>query len=258
MPNPDRVDLELIELIYDIPLKACDWDTVIARLRHRMMADAGTLVVYGRVPGSVSKICLSGHDDAIWRDYAAHFAAIDPFRDAMETGLIRPGSVTSDTRVLPRRQFETGEYYNDFWRRNRLGYSAGGHALDAQRNWVQVGLPRPLGAPDYTDQDLRELGLYFRNIRRALQLERAITKRDTLPDLDAFAVRHRLTPSEVKVVEALIETGSLPRAAVRLRRSHNTLRAHLRSILDKTATSNQVQLMTLVHRPAASDDHLIL
>jgi DNA-binding CsgD family transcriptional regulator len=49
-------------------------------------------------------------------------------------------------------------------------------------------------------------------------------------------------------VEALIETGSLRQAAARLHRSYNTLRAQLRSILQKTGTKSQVELIRLLHR----------
>jgi DNA-binding CsgD family transcriptional regulator len=255
MNVPERIDLDLLERIYDIPLQASDWDDVLLSLRARMRADAGTFLVYGEAPGDVRKVCLSGRDDASWREYAAHFAAIDPFRAAMRTGAIRPGAVTSDTRVFSRTAFESGEFYNDFWRRQCLGYSAGGHAQDADGNWIQLGLPRGLGVPDYTERELVELRFYFLHIVRVLELERAVGPRDAGPDLDVFAARYGLTPAELKLVEALLQAGSLPRAARLLGRSHNTLRAHLRSILGKTAAHSQVELIKRIYRPSniASD-----
>jgi DNA-binding CsgD family transcriptional regulator len=254
MPTAEQIDLDLLERIYDVPLQACDWAEVVARLRERFCADAGTLVVYGPRPQEVEKICLSGHDDAIWRDYAARFAAIDPFYAAMRDGRMRPGRVTSDSRVLPHWRSEAAEYFNDFWRRHRLGYSAGGHAVDVGGNWIQMALPRPLGAPDYSERELAEFQYYFNHVNRALQLERAIAKHDRGPDLDHFATHYGLTLAETGVLGALIECGTLPRAAARLQRSHNTLRAHLRAILTKTSTRSQVELITLVHSPPAAGD----
>ena len=56
-----------------------------------------------------------------------------------------------------------------------------------------------------------------------------------------------LTPAEVGLVAMLIEEGCLRRAAERLQRKHNTVRAQLRSIFSKTGTNSQVALMTRIH-----------
>lgn len=111
-----------------------------------------------------------------------------------------------------------------------------------------MSLPRPLDAPDYRDTDLTELRLYFRHIARAVELQRALAGRRGTPDLDALALRYRLTAAEIKLVESLLATASLREAANRLHRSYNTLRAQLQSVLRKTGTNSQVELITLLHQ----------
>jgi DNA-binding CsgD family transcriptional regulator len=80
-------------------------------------------------------------------------------------------------------------------------------------------------------------------------MQREIKSRRREPDLDAVARRYGLSGAELRLVETLIETGSLRTSATRLHRSHNTLRAQLRSIMQKTGTRSQVELMTCIHEP---------
>ena len=245
---PRSIDLELLDQVYDIPLGKCDWVEVMLRLRRIFNAEVGNLLIYGKCPSDVQALCLCGHEDAALDEYSAYFSAIDPFRKAMHMGLFRSGEVTCDRQVLERKSFERTEFYNDFWRKYRLGCTAGGHHRDALGHWLQLALPRPLDAPDYLDTDLIELRLYFRHIAQAVELQRALAANRGAPDLDALARHYRLTTAETKLVEALIETGSLRQAAARLHRSYNTLRAQLRSILHKTGTKSQVELIRLLHR----------
>jgi len=248
MPMPRSIDLELLDQVYDIPLGKCDWVEVMLRLRRIFNAEVGNLLIYGKCPSDVQALCLCGHEDAALDEYSAYFSAIDPFRKAMHMGLFRSGEVTCDRQVLERKSFERTEFYNDFWRKYRLGCTAGGHHRDALGHWLQLALPRPLDAPDYLDRDLVELRTYFRHIAQAVELQRALAANRGAPDLDALARHYRLTTAETKLVEALIETGSLRQAAARLHRSYNTLRAQLRSILHKTGTKSQVELIRLLHR----------
>jgi len=245
---PPRIDLELVEQIYDVPLGRSDWDDVILRIRQLCNARIGSLHSFGTRVGGVQQLSLSGDEEESWREYATHFVPIDPFCEAMRTGVIRPGQVVRDTQVLERRRFERSEFYNDFWRKYRLGYTAGGHHRNADGHWLQLSLPRPLDAPDYRDTDLTELRFYFRHIARAVELQRALAGRRGTPDLDALALRYRLTAAEIKLVESLLATASLREAANRLHRSYNTLRAQLQSVLRKTGTNSQVELITLLHQ----------
>jgi DNA-binding CsgD family transcriptional regulator len=242
------IDHELLEQIYDVPLGKSDWDEVILRIRRICNARIGSLHSFGTGAGEVEQLSLSGDDEASWREYAAHFVPIDPFCEAMRTGVIRPGQVVRDTQLFERKRFERTEFYNDFWRKYRLGYTAGGHHLDAHGHWLQLSLPRPLDAPDYVDRDLIALQLYFRHIARAVELQRALAGRRGVPDLDALARRYRLTAAEIKLLESLIATASLREAANRRHRSYNTLRAQLQSILQKTGTKSQVELISLLHQ----------
>jgi DNA-binding CsgD family transcriptional regulator len=243
----DPIDLDLLEQIYDIPLGKCSWDQVMLELRRLFVAEVGILIEYGQSGGDVREFSLSGVDETAWQQYGDYYAAIDPFFEAIQSGRMRSGVVTSDTQVMPRKSFEKSEYYNDFWRARGLGYSAGAFTRFGDGRSVLIGLPRFRDVGEYTDGELARLQRCFNHIARALRLQQTLGRHPDPPDLDALARRFMLTPAEIGLVAMLMEEGCLRRAAKRLQRKHNTVRAQLRSIFSKTGTNSQVELMTRIH-----------
>lgn len=61
-----------------------------------------------------------------------------------------------------------------------------------------------------------------------------------------FSAAYGLTPAESRLVQALSEHGALPAAASATGRSVNTLRAQLRSVLDKTGARRQTELLRML------------
>ena len=243
-----EIDPELFEVIYDIPLGVTDWDDVVQRLRRQFHDDLGTLTAYGPGGEDVQSFSLCGRDESVWTRYAEEFAAIDPLRAAMSAGLIRSGEVVGNSRLLRWRSFRNTDFYNVFWREQDFGFCAVGHFRDADGRWLQLGLTRSAGEPDYTDEELRLLAIYFDHLSQAYRLRREVDSRSGRPNLDAIARGYGLTPAETKLVECLMEHGSLRRAADRLRRSYNTVRAQLRSVFEKTGARSQLELMAISHR----------
>ncbi|HEY9097531.1 MAG TPA: hypothetical protein VIN38_01535 [Thiobacillus sp.] len=64
---------------------------------------------------------------------------------------------------------------------------------------------------------------------------------------DCVAQHFQLTPAEFKLCEALVEGASLKRCAQNWGRSYDTLRSQLKSILAKTETHRQTELITLLN-----------
>jgi DNA-binding CsgD family transcriptional regulator len=69
---------------------------------------------------------------------------------------------------------------------------------------------------------------------------------DTPPSLDALAARYLLTPSELRVLIAIIDIGGVPEVAVALRLSQATVRTHLRHVFEKTGVRRQADLVKLI------------
>lgn len=64
--------------------------------------------------------------------------------------------------------------------------------------------------------------------------------------LEAVAARFKLTPSETRVLAAVMEAGSIPEQATRLGISRATLKTHLNHLYSKTGARRQVDLVRLM------------
>lgn len=74
---------------------------------------------------------------------------------------------------------------------------------------------------------------------------RRMTKGKASP-LDLIRQRYRLTPSELRVVAAVLETGSVDEIAGRLGISKATVKTHLNHVMAKTGAKRQADLIRLV------------
>jgi len=71
---------------------------------------------------------------------------------------------------------------------------------------------------------------------------------DVPSPLETVAKRHRLTPSELRVLLAIVEIGGVPEVANALGISETTVKTHLRHLFEKTSTTRQADLVKLVAR----------
>lgn len=67
-------------------------------------------------------------------------------------------------------------------------------------------------------------------------------------DIETFGRHYRLTPSELRVAQAIIERHGVIEAATSLGISHETARSHAKALYAKTSTANQVELVSLILR----------
>jgi DNA-binding CsgD family transcriptional regulator len=69
---------------------------------------------------------------------------------------------------------------------------------------------------------------------------------DSPPALEVIARRYQLTPTELRVLLAIVEVGGTPKVAEALGVSPSTVRTHLKSLFSKTGTRRQADLVKLV------------
>jgi DNA-binding CsgD family transcriptional regulator len=63
---------------------------------------------------------------------------------------------------------------------------------------------------------------------------------------EAIVQEYKLTPSELRVLFAIVEVGGIPEVAQVLGISDTTARTHLKHLFEKTNTSRQADLVKLV------------
>jgi DNA-binding CsgD family transcriptional regulator len=68
---------------------------------------------------------------------------------------------------------------------------------------------------------------------------------DVTSPAEVIAKTYRLTPTELRVLMAIVEIGGVPEVAIALGVAETTVKTHLRRLFEKTGTSRQVELVKL-------------
>lgn len=247
------IDPDLIEQIYDCPTGDAGWPPVLERLRGLIGAESAVLMTRRPGNGEPLDLWVAGADAETWRIYSRRFAAVDPFLSALAAHRVPPGEAVTDTQLLTPRTLAATSFAQDFLRKHAIGHAAGAYRQGNDGLIRHLVLPRPLGDRPYGERQRRHLQGYVRHLFRAQRLQSLLqTPRSQPPptDLAQFARLYRLTPAEVRLLDLLPRAGNLRSAARQLLRSHNTVRAQMRSLLAKTGTNSQVELLgLLLHSP---------
>jgi DNA-binding CsgD family transcriptional regulator len=69
---------------------------------------------------------------------------------------------------------------------------------------------------------------------------------NTASPLEAIARRFKLTPTELRVLLAVVEVGGVPEVATALGISVTTVKSHIASLFEKTDTHRQADLVKLI------------
>lgn len=242
------VNLDLIGQIYDVPLGNATWEEIILRIRREFRAEQGLMFEINERSRNAEMLAISNIDHSLWQEYVEYYHLDCPWTHLFESGTMCANTFHAGERYLSYREWVKTEYFHDWWVRNGVYYTAGGRFWCQDGRLIQVAMPRAKRCGGYEDSELERLNQYAAHIVRALALQAAIPEHAAQPNYDRLAVAYALTPAETKLLETLVETGSLRRSADRLRRSYHTVRSQLRSVLQKTDTNSQVQLMRLIHQ----------
>jgi DNA-binding CsgD family transcriptional regulator len=248
LPEPVCIDLDLLELIYDVALGRSAWVDVLDRLRAEFATEASLLAVFEQSPALARSLGTTHGDARRWQQYAEHFATIDPFIAAMRSGRAPAGLIVTGDDLVPAKEFCASEYFNDWFRPNGMRHTARGYIRIHEQQYLQLGMPRSPAAGSYTADERARLQRYFNHICRARLIEEERQARTKSPDYDQVARAFGLTAAEARLCEGLARNGSLRRSAQATHRSYYTLRAHLRSVFLKTGVRSQVELMRLLHQ----------
>lgn len=245
------VNLDLIGQIYEVPLGNSNWDEIIARIRREFRAEQSLMLAIHERSGDVEMLSISNPDPSLWQEYVDYYHASCPWTQLFEAGGLPTNTFVAGDRYVPYQDLVKTEYFQDWWVKNGVYYTAGGRFRSQDGRLIQLNLPRSKQPGSYEEAELLVLNQYAAHILRALALQAAIPKHAAQPDYDRLAVTYGLSPAETKLVEVLVGTGSLKRSADRLHRSYHTVRSQLRSVLQKTNTNSQVELMRLIHQGSA-------
>lgn len=235
-----KLNSELIDLIYDVPLGHSQWSDVLIKLRNEFQAE---LVLMYILPVNKPPVIFSTEpaEDSIWDSYNQYFFKIDPWTQAVDNW--HDNEILAGEQLLDYSIFQKTTFYNEYWHQLGFKYTAGGR-IKTKSFECMLGLPRLQFMPPYNPTELRLMNIYLSHIKRSLALE-GITGQ-TLPShfyQSALISQYGLSTAESSLAMALIKEESLVQASNRLGRSYNTSKTQLASIFKKTQTHSQMALM---------------
>ncbi len=193
-------------------------------------ADFGASYVWNPSQGRFVQSIGINMDPANLQRYDAWYQ----FRDPMTFKLRARRQATLVDEVLPRRELERSEFYNDFLARDGLHHGIDMFIFDNDRDLGDLRIWRAAGRPDFGEREVALLD--------ALEpfLQRALRPRNTGIET--------LTPRE-RDIAALVARGCTDRDIARvLGIGFSTVRTHLKRAMEKRGCANRAELAALTVR----------
>lgn len=217
--------LEAIEI--ETEARAAVLDDIVRLTR----ADFGASYVWNVVQNRFVQSVSVNMDDSNLARYDAWYQ----FRDPITFKLRARRQATLVDEVMPRRELERSEFYNDFLARDGLHHGIDMFVLDGERDLGDLRIWRAAGRPDFNEREIALLDALEPFLRRALQ-------RQTDARIEG------LTPRE-RDVAALVTRGCTDRDIARiLGIGFSTVRTHLKRAMEKRGCANRAELAALTVR----------
>ena len=161
----DRL-LDLVGAIYETALDPAAMPQALGKLAGALEANVAQWCCADRDSGAVlASVVSQGADPAVHRAYVSRYGAIDPRRRRVEA--LPDGTVMRCSDAFDERFVSRSEFYQDFYlpagqRWNMATrYDAGNGAA------ASLGVSRPLGAPAFEDEAVREFMRIVPHLRKA-------------------------------------------------------------------------------------------
>lgn len=130
------VDNALINLIHDIPTGAACWEDAFDLLRQSFDGDGAVVMTHAAgSAGALSRQCLCGYDDSVWKAYADTYAALDPIAAVVRDRCPHGQMVKADHELVDPRVMRKTEFCNDFRRPNGIAHMV---SADVARDIVHL------------------------------------------------------------------------------------------------------------------------
>lgn len=218
------------------------------RLLDLFQADHFASYTWQKDTGDTGGVFLN-MDEGNLAAYESHFQYCDPITPRFR--MCR--RATHLDQVIAREDFLRTEFFNDFLARDGLRHGMNFHAYSGVNHLGDLRIWRGQGRETFQQRDLDLLdaiGTAFGNALANLRVEEnRLREADPQRRFLAWAEKHGLTARE-KDVLALLSMGKRDREmAEGLGVSATTIRSHLKSIFQKSATGSRAELLASLNGP---------
>ncbi len=247
MPDIATTALSLIDLLYDAVGRAEAWPPFLEALAR---ATNGIVpgVFLADLPTDTYLFHASGMQDPQWgAAYEAYFKERDPRRARIKE--LTPGTTFVGSTLLPDRDLERTEFYNDFLRPQGYYHLLGGVPLKHEDVMALVRVVRPRTAPPFGAREVAVFRSLLPHMARALRLQEQLVAAESRRD-EAGAVLDRF-PGGVFLLGASGRLLAANRSASQLLDAADGLRI-TRGVLRATVPLEAARLERLVARAGAA------
>jgi len=161
--------LELIDLIYGAMGKPELWDGVVREIAATTGSDS--IGFFAGSPDATRPALLSmtGIDAPTWQAFAEYYAGINPIMARCEATL-SPDQVWKSDMVMTDAELVKTEFYNDFFKPNRMHYAMGLRLVVEDGPSASFSCQRPLGWGPFSET-AEQVALTLKpHLQRALEL----------------------------------------------------------------------------------------
>jgi DNA-binding CsgD family transcriptional regulator/PAS domain-containing protein len=194
--NPEEVFggtaklLALIELIYSAVDDVSLWDVVLDEVAEVMQGEETLMWTNFSGSGTTDILCLARMDPVALIPYSEYYAPLNVLAERCDQ-MYQDGKVRYSHRAVPDVEFETTEFYNDYFKPNGMHYSLGLRVQLGDQPPPYFACMRPKHKGPFEDAEGAVLETLMPHLRRAMMLHLQTTRLRSSVDglefaLDAF------------------------------------------------------------------------
>lgn len=251
MEHDEGAVLRLVGQLYEAVAEPEAWPAALSEL-CALTGSAGVVLHLHSTAeaGLAGRQVVHDMDPAFEESFRDYYYRVDPlFRAGVRAG---PG-VRPQAELLDLADFRRTEYYNDWWRPQRVEDSLAVVASISERHVSGATLARPRGAGDYETAQLRAAEHIYPHLRTALSLERSFAaaraREQQLGELlDRFDTAVLLLDGNGRVLRANRQAEAIARANDGIAVRHGAV-----AVADRRASADLARCTARVARTAAGD-----
>jgi len=224
----------LVGQTYDVAIGQEEWPAVLG---HLLTAVGGTCVALIRYGGGSITV---GCDPACLQLYEIHYHRIDPIRPLLRR--LPSGSAFDDRMLVPGRDLERTEFYNDFLSRWGMHGALSWHSEGPERQMSTLKIVRSRHQPPFGDEEMRLMCALAPHLDRAQRIERKLHG-------IAGAPRSGLSPAlsrrERECLHAIAGGASSKMIARQLDLSAHTITDYVKSAMRKLGAGSRTEAVAM-------------
>lgn len=182
--------LSLIELIYSAVDDVALWPVVLDQIAEAMQGEETLIWTNFADSGATDILCLTRMDPVAMVPYAEYYSSVNVLAERCDR-MYQDGKVRYSHRAVPDVEFETTEFYNDYFKPNGMHYSLGLRVQVGDQPPPYLACMRPKHKGPFENAEGTVLETLMPHLQRALKLHLQFTQLRSNVDglesaLDAF------------------------------------------------------------------------